>query len=93
MAGFIARQPNGLLCRHSTVTDCLTDYNMTEEDYINMCKEKAEEEAKDIIKKCMRDFSEVKERFVPNNMSKKRFSKILKEMERPAKECKAEKTW
>ncbi len=50
MAGFIARQPNGLLCRHSTVTDCLTDYNMTEEDYINMCKEKAEEEAKDIIK-------------------------------------------
>ena len=34
MGAFIARQPNGLLCRFSTVVDCITDYNMTEEEYI-----------------------------------------------------------
>lgn len=33
MAGFIARQPNGFICRHSTVCDCVTDYNMTEEEF------------------------------------------------------------
>lgn len=32
MGAFVARQPNGLLCRFSTVTDCITNYNMTEED-------------------------------------------------------------
>lgn len=41
MGAFIARQPNGLLCRFSTVVDCITDYNMTEEEYIEMCAEKA----------------------------------------------------
>ena len=34
MGAFIARQPNGLLCRFSSVVDCVTDYNMTEEEYI-----------------------------------------------------------
>lgn len=37
MGAFIARQPNGLLCRFSSVVDCVTDYNMTEEEYIEMC--------------------------------------------------------
>ena len=46
MGAFIARQPNGLLCRFSSVVDCITDYNMTEDEYIEMCAEKAREEAR-----------------------------------------------
>lgn len=49
MGAFIARQPNGLLCRFSSVVDCITDYNMTEDDYIEMCAEKAREEARDVL--------------------------------------------
>lgn len=29
---YIARQPNGLLCRFSTVVDAPTHYNLTEDD-------------------------------------------------------------
>ena len=30
MGAFIAKQPNGLYCRFSTVVDCVTHYDMTE---------------------------------------------------------------
>ena len=43
---YIARQPNGLLCRFSTMVDAVTHINMTKEDYIEMCVERAREEAK-----------------------------------------------
>lgn len=46
MGAFIARQPNGLLCRWSSIVDNLTHYNMTEEDYIEYCVERAREEAR-----------------------------------------------
>lgn len=89
---FIARQPNGLLCRHSSVVDCVTDYNMTEKEYIElhvqMAKEEAEHRAKIILKKYLQDIEDVKGSFIPNNMSKKEFKKILKDMEKPAEECK-----
>ena len=85
---FIARQPNGLLCRHSSVTDCITDYNMTEEDYINICRERAREEAEVVLKDYVRDMQMVKDYFNPNNMSEQQFEEMLKEMEKPASECK-----
>ena len=44
MGAFIAKQPNGLYCRFSTVVDCPTDWNMTEEDYLKLCAEKGREE-------------------------------------------------
>jgi len=74
MAGFIARQPNGLICRHSTVCDCITDYNMTEEEYIRYCEKErniAREDSLDTIENYMRDFSEVTEWYHPNNLSVK----------------------
>lgn len=80
MGAFIARQPNGLLCRFSTVVDTVTHYNMTEEDYIEMCAEKAREEARDVIKNYIRPFDEVKEYFVDNNMTEQEFEEILNEM-------------
>ena len=50
MAGFVSKQPNGLYCRFSTITDCPTDWNMTENDYICLCKRKAEKEAKEVAR-------------------------------------------
>ena len=54
MAGFVSRQPNGLYCRFSTVTDCPTAWNMTREDYINMKMEEAKEDAEDILDNYLR---------------------------------------
>lgn len=80
MAGFIAKQPNGLYCRFSSVTDCLTDWNMTEEDYIEICAERVREEAKFVLEHNLRPFEIVIERFYPVNMSVEKFNIILRDM-------------
>lgn len=80
MGAFIVRQPNGLLCRFSTVVDTVTHYNMTEEDYIEMCAEKAREEARDVINNYLKPFESVKDYFVPTNMTEQKFEEILNEM-------------
>lgn len=49
MSGMIAKQPNGLYCRISTVVDAPTHWNMTGQDYIDMCVKKAKKEAKDVL--------------------------------------------
>ena len=81
MGAFIARQPNGLLCRFSTVIDTVTDYNMTDGEYIEMCAEKARKEAREIIENHMKPFEEVKNCFIDNNMTQEEFNRILLEME------------
>lgn len=88
MGAFIARQPNGLLCRFSTVVDTVTHYNMTEEDYITEVQmgrygrncETAEREARDTIDNYMQPFSEVIRRFLPYNNTREEFLNILREM-------------
>lgn len=84
MGGFIAEQPNGKLCRFSTVVDTLTDINMTEWEYIEMCVQKAKREAvreaKDTIKRWKQPFSEVKRCFRPNNNTIEEFEELLREM-------------
>lgn len=84
MGAFISKQPNGKYCRFSTVVDTITNYNMTEEEYIELCKERAaqeaEKEAKRTLKHFTMDFSMVKESFFPNNMSVEEFNEILKEI-------------
>jgi len=92
VAEIIARQPNGLLCRHSTVVDCVTDYNMTEADYIKLCMERARAEAEEVIERYMRPFDEVKSRFAPNNMTQEKFDEILKEMQLPKELCRYKRT-
>ena len=84
MGAFIARQPNGLLCRFSSVIDCITDYNMAEEEYIEMCAEKARKEARDVLDHYMQPFELVDKRFYPNNMTVEEHKRIMKEMEKPA---------
>lgn len=80
MAGFVAKQPNGLYCRFSTIVDCPTDWNMTAEDYIELCKRKAEQEAKDVLENYLQPFEMVKDRFYPNNMTEKEFDKFLQDV-------------
>ena len=84
MAGFVVQQPNGLFCRFSTITDCPTHYNMTAEDYIKVCQERAADEARDVLENYIKPFSWLEDYFYPNNMSEEEFKEILKKMERPA---------
>lgn len=81
MSAFIVKQPNGKYMRFSTVVDCPTHWNMTEQDYIELCKERAVKEAKDVLKNYIKPFGWVKDYFVPNNMTEEEFNKILKEVE------------
>lgn len=59
MAGFVSKQPNGLYCRFSTVTDCPTTWNMTREDYINMKMQEAKEDAEDVLDNYLKPFDMV----------------------------------
>jgi len=79
MGGFIVKQPNGLYCRFSSVVDCPTNWNMTEQDYIELCKQRAEEEAKEILARHLRPFERVIEDFIPNNMTPEEFRAFLGE--------------
>ena len=84
MGAFIVKQPNGLYCRFSTVVDCPTHYNMTEEEYIQLCVDRAIEdatrEAKDTLKHWLYPFDDIKKHFYDGNMSIEDFQKILKDM-------------
>ena len=81
MGSFIAKQPNGLYCRFSSIVDCPTHWNMTEEDYIEMCAEKAREEAKEILKHYIKQFEDVIGYFrSTSNMSQQEFDKWLEEV-------------
>ena len=80
MGAFIVKQPNGLYCRFSTVVDCPTDWNMTEEDYVEMCVERAREQAREDLKRYLRPFEMIEQYFIPNNMTEAEFRKCLKEM-------------
>lgn len=81
MGSYICKQPNGKYCRFSTVVDTVTDWNMTKEDYIELCKKKAEKEAIDVLQNHLQPFERIREDFSPNNNTQREFNKILKEME------------
>lgn len=79
MGAFIAKQPNGLYCRYCSIVDNITHYNMTEEDYIELCVERAKEEAKAVLEKA-KPFSDVLKSLYPDTKRDLRgMNKILKE--------------
>ncbi|SHJ64659.1 hypothetical protein SAMN05444401_3561 [Clostridium amylolyticum] len=80
--GFIAKQPNGLYCRFSTVTDCPTHYNLTKEDYLNNTTRTVPNRkiGEDVLNNHLKSFSEVIDRFIPNNMSQEDFDRLVKIM-------------
>lgn len=80
MGAFICRQPNGLICRFSSVVDCPTHWNMTEEDYIEWYVNEARETAKRNIEKIYIPFKEVLEEFYPYNMTQEEFEKFLEDV-------------
>lgn len=86
MGSFIVKQPNGLYCRFSTVVDCPTDWNMNADDYIELCKEKAEKEAIDVLKNYIRPFEWVEKYYYPNNMSREEFKEFLEDVNTPVSE-------
>lgn len=81
MGAFISKQPNGLYCRFSSVVDTITHYNMTEEDYIELCVSKwgkeGEATAKDTIANDLLPFQEVLDRFSTNASTVEEFKTIL----------------
>jgi len=68
---FIARQPNGLYCRFSYVTECLTHINMTEEDYLNNFTGRvaSRKDAEIILQYHVEDFSRVNRFATTKNMT------------------------
>lgn len=78
-SGFLARQPNGKLCRFSTIVDTVTHYNMTNEEYIQLCIDEAKKQAMNTLENT-HPFEEVKKYFRPTNMSNTEFDEMLKEM-------------
>ena len=83
MGSFICRQPNGLLCRFSTITDCVTHYNMTDEEYIQMKMEEARKDAQDVIDNYLQPFKLIDDYFIPNNMTEEDFEQLKIKMEEP----------
>lgn len=77
---FIAKQPNGLYCRFSNITDTLTDWNMTSDEYVKKCMEKARQEALDVLENHLQPFELVKECFIPNNMTREEFDRVTSDM-------------
>lgn len=79
---YIARQPNGLLCRFSSFVDAVTHINMTEEDYIEMCAERAREGAKRDLedKRFVKSFDCVLEDTRFDNITYEEWQGYLKEM-------------
>lgn len=83
MGSFICRQPNGLLCRFSTVTDTVTHYNMTDEEYIQMKMEEAKKEAQKVIDNYLKPFELIDDYFIPNNMTEEDFEQLKIKMKEP----------
>lgn len=92
MGAFIAQQPNGLYCRFSTTVGCPTHYNITREDYLRNITGTVRNrlDGKDTLENFLHPFSEVLDRFIPNNMTQQEFDKIVQEMNIPAKELEKE---
>lgn len=77
---FVSQQPNGRYCLFSTVVDTVTHWDMTAEEYIEMCAEKARINARFELKHRLVPFSEVKRCFLPTNDSVEDFNDMLKAM-------------
>ena len=84
MGRMIVKQPNGKYCRFSTVVDCPTVINMTEEEYIQLriheAIDEAIEDAKDTLKHYVHTMDEMDKSFRNTNMTKKKYEQLKKEM-------------
>ena len=79
MAGFIAKQPNGLYCRYSSIVDNITHHNMTENDYIELVVSRAKEEAIEILEKAVSFDMVVSSLYPDTKRDLRKMNEILKE--------------
>lgn len=85
--GRIFKQPNGLYCRYSTVSESITEVNMTADEYIALYKERAAAraavEAKEILDRYIGSYEELLENLLHSNNQEAniKYIKILKEQE------------
>lgn len=89
MAVLIAKQPNGLYCRILTVVDAPTHWNMTKQDYIDICISKAKEEAKNVLANYCYDFDVALNRVhcgKDTNMTTEEYEKFIKDCNTEVKE-------
>ncbi len=77
---FISQQPNGRYCLFSTVVDTVIHWDMTAEEYIEMCAEMARINARFELKHRLVPFSEVKRYFLPTKDSVEYFNDMLTEI-------------
>lgn len=84
MPAYIAKQPNGLYCRFSSVVDTVTHTNLTEKDVVDLFVEMAVQDAKEraeyVLKHSVHDFKEVMEDFMPYNNTIEEIDELVKEM-------------
>ena len=89
---FLVKQPNGRYCVFSTIMNCPIYVNLTREDYINLCKTRAEKEAEIALQQVdeqpqeYNKFENIGTYFTPENMSINEFALYLLLMKRQTKE-------
>ena len=92
MGRFLIQQPNGRYCLFSSIVDCPTYVNLTEDDYIKIYMEYAKRDAINYIKQlkeypCYHELYEnIDEYFHPINMDEETFNKLKAIMETPVTE-------
>lgn len=85
MNGFIARQPNGLLCQFSLTQACPTSHNVTNNEYLNgrIDSENSREARENTLENFIEPFSRVLEEYVPLTMSQEDFDALVATMSYP----------
>lgn len=87
----IAKQPNGLYCRYSSVVDTITHYNFTEEEYLNNITGTIpnKEEGIDVLENYLHSFEEVVELLrlrLSDSESEEEVERLIKDMYKERKE-------
>ncbi|MCH1964395.1 hypothetical protein MCG45_16315 [Clostridium perfringens] len=87
----IAKQPNGLYCRYSSVVDTITHYNFTEEEYLNNITGTVpnKEEGIDVLENYLHSFEEVVELLrlrLSDSESEEEVERLIKDMYKERKE-------
>ena len=80
MPAYIAKQPNGLYCRFSSVVDTVTHTNMTEKDVVDLFVKNAKEEVEYVLKHRVHNFKDVIEDFMPYNNTVEEIDELVKEI-------------
>ena len=80
MRAFIAKQPNGLYCRYSSIVDDFTHIDMTTEDYIAYRMEEARQDAIDTLEHHVKPFQKVIDIYCAKEEQPEGYTDLFKHM-------------